>query len=297
MNATAYYLSSWQRLDWDPDRLAGAVIEPELEEMVAAAAFVESHSFEEGRKARLLGLTRNEDVRQFMEVWLAEESEHGRALGYLARARGAYPSPFSGGGRGPVHRAAAASGLFLSRGSPLAASAALGVGAAAEYMTRAMYRVIADRSMDTAVKDLFRDLASQEGRHLGFFLSAAKASHRDVGSGQLRVTRSALRRIWKPVGVDRLGIRRWLVVFGPLFHDPVFADQMSRMDEVLDRIPVFRGLRLMSGFRAAHGLGVVRASTQGDKDLEDRPPHLSSKSTASSPRRRHKRISTVTSRP
>jgi rubrerythrin len=270
MNSTAYYLSAWQRLPWDPDTLRTAAIEPPLEEMIEAAAFVESHSFEEGRKARLLGLTRHRETRQFLEVWLAEESEHGRALGHLARSHGLNPERFDGDGPGRAHRLAANSGLFLSRGSPLAASAALGIGAAAEYMTRAMYRVLGDRSRDPAIRELFNHLASQEGRHLGFFLGAAKATHAPVSSAQLKATQTILRRIWQPVGVDRLGIDRWLAVFGPLFRGLAFADfadQMSRMDGVLDRIPVMHGLGLMSRFRSRYQLQqVVTVSTQEDKD-------------------------------
>jgi rubrerythrin len=218
--------------------------------MVTAAAFVEGHSFEEGRKARLLGLTRDPQTRQFLEIWLAEESEHSRALGFLARSHGMDPERFAPGGRPPAHRLMATAGLLIGRTSPLAASAAFGVGAAAEYMTRAMYRVLAERSKDRVVGTLFGDLAAQEGRHLGFFLGAAKANHADVAEIHLRATRSILRRIWHPVGVDRLGLDRWLSVFGPLFSEPTLADHMARMDETLDRIPLMRGLKLMRSFQA-----------------------------------------------
>ena len=250
MNSTTYYLSAWQRLDWHPSELEGAAVEPELRDMITAAAFVEGHSFEEGRKARLLGLTRDPQTRQFLEIWLAEESEHGRALGFLARSNGLDPDCFALEGPGPARRMIATAGLLASRGSPLAASAAFGIGAAAEYMTRAMYRVLAERSGESAIRKLFGDLAVQEGRHLGFFLGAAKATHADVAEIHLRATRTILRRIWHPVGVDRLGLDRWLSVFGPLFSDPMFADHMSRMDGTLDRIPVMQGLKLMSRFQA-----------------------------------------------
>lgn len=253
LESASYYLSAWQRLPWDRDELGSAVIDPSIGEMVAAAAYVESHSFEEGRKARALGLTKNPPVRQFFETWLAEESEHGRALAFLARSQGLEPDCFQRRRPGHVHRALATVGLFLLRRSRLAASVALGVGAAAEYMTRAMYLVFAARSEDPAVRRLFTDLASQEGRHLGFFLGAAKASHPDANPLQLKLTGLLLRRIWLPVGVDRLGLTSWLSAFGPLFSDPAFAYQMSRMDLVLDRIPVMRGLQLMSRFQARHG--------------------------------------------
>jgi hypothetical protein len=253
--------------------------------MVAAAAYVESHSFEEGRKARTLGLTKNPSVRQFFETWLAEESEHGRALAFLARSHDLDLEHFRRQSPGPAHRAVATAGLVLLRRSRLAKSVALGVGAAAEYMTRAMYQVFAARSADPALRRLFSDLASQEGRHLGFFLGAAKASHPDANPLQLKLTGLLLRHIWRPVGVDRLGLDSWLSVFGPLFSDPAFADQMSRMDLVLERVPVMRGLQLMSRFQARHGLGFrptdpslvegveasIMASAQEGLDLELQP--------------------------
>lgn len=285
MESTSYYLSAWQRLPWDRDELCSAVIDPSIGEMVAAAAYVESHSFEEGRKAQALGLTKKPPVRQFFETWLAEESEHGRALAFLARSHGLDPDRFQRRRPGRAHRAAATVAFFVLRRSRLADSAALGVGAAAEYMTRAMYQVFAARSEDPAVRRLFSDLASQEGRHLGFFLGAAKASHPDANPLQLKLTGLLLRHIWRPVGVDRLGLDSWLSVFGPLFSDPAFADQMSRMDLVLERVPVMRGLQLMSRFQARHGLGFrptdlsviegvqarVMASAQEGLDLELQP--------------------------
>jgi hypothetical protein len=265
MNSGNYYLSMWGRLPWDPERLRGAVLDPGLEKVVCAAAFVESLSHEEARKARMIGLYRRDDVRPFLEVWLAEESEHGRALRFLAESHGLRPEQILRTGMGGRRRVSSL-GLTVSRLSRLAPAAALGVAAAAEYLTRTLYLSVRERSSDETVRDLFRALAVQEGRHLGFFLNAARAASPKVSSAHQHGARKALLLSWRPVGVDRLGLETWLSVFDPLFAEERFRDQLLGMDRALDVIPVMRGLRLMHRFQARHLSPARRTTESGEPE-------------------------------
>ena len=259
MNSGNYYMSMWGRLPWSPERLRRAVLDPGLEPVVCAAAFVESRSYEEARKTRIIGLDRRPEVRPFLEVWLAEESEHGRALSFLAESKGLRPEDILHTGRGG-RRPIGSLGLALSRLSRLAPTVALGVGAAAEYLTRTLYLSVRERSSDETVRDLFSALAAQEGRHLGFFINAARAAHPDVSTAHMHAARKALLLTWRPVGVDRLGLETWLSVFEPLFAEDRFRRQLLEMDRALDVIPVMRGLRLMHRFQARHFNALGRAT-------------------------------------
>ena len=279
MNSGNYYLSMWGRLPWNPERLRHAVVDPGLERVVCAAAFVESHSYQEVRKARVVGLDRHSEVRPFLEVWLAEESEHGRALRFLAESHGLRPEEILHTGKGR-RRSVASLGLAGARLSRLAPTVALGVGAAAEYLTRVLYLSVRERSSDETVRDLFSALAAQEGRHLGFFINAAKAAHPEVSTAHLRAARKALLLTWRPVGVDRLGLETWLSVFDPLFADERFREQVLGMDRALDVIPVMRGLRLMHRFQARYLSGTSRSRNTGEAEAVSALTAVGSRSVA-----------------
>ena len=52
--------------------------------------------------------------------------------------------------------------------------------------------------------------------------------------------------------MDRLGAKVWFDVFWPVMDDADTQHELRRMDQILDAIPLFAGLRLMDRFLDAN---------------------------------------------
>jgi hypothetical protein len=48
--------------------------------------------------------------------------------------------------------------------------------------------------------------------------------------------------------MDRLGANAWFEIFWPLLDDVETQEELRRMDDILDAIPLFTGLQLMDRF-------------------------------------------------
>ena len=214
----------------------------------APSRFIESNVQEEARKARRAGLFRSADLAEFYPLWYAEESEHGRALTFLADSAGVPPAEVrKRGTKDHLRRAFSPLGMTLCRVLPGSQRGLMAAAAAAEYVTREFYLELARQATAPAVQALFHELARQEGRHLKFFLSAAKQSQLPDRIS-LAVVRWLLRGYWRPVGLDRLGQERWLDLFRDFLEKEDFRVRLRRMDSVLDALPGIQGLGLMSRF-------------------------------------------------
>jgi hypothetical protein len=86
----------------------------------------------------------------------------------------------------------------------------------------------------------------QEGRHIDFYATQAEQRLRADRRAQ-RLTRFALRKLWKPVGSDVMppGEVRFLVQH--LFGDDSGLAAAERVDRNVDRLPGLAGLHLIRG--------------------------------------------------
>jgi hypothetical protein len=84
----------------------------------------------------------------------------------------------------------------------------------------------------------------QEGRHIDFY--ASQAERRLAASRQAqRVTRWALRRLWRPVGAGVMPPAETRFVTQHLFGDADGRRTAGRIDRRIDRLPGLGGLHLL----------------------------------------------------
>lgn len=240
---------------WSPNELEGLSVDDELIPVLVAASAVESETRLEVEKARLAGLMRSADLRQFLDLWIIEEDEHGRALSYAVGANRWEAAAVTDRDRAVFERfrrQLAPTALYASRLLPGADVAFLGVGVAAEFVTQTLYRYLAGAVESRPLKQLLHRIAAQESRHKDFFLSAGLA--RSIPSEPyFSALRLGLRRTWKPVGMDRLGINSWNAIFSPIINAPGVREELEGLDRVLGELELFRGLNLMGRFLDSEG--------------------------------------------
>jgi rubrerythrin len=222
---------------WSPNAVVGAKV-PE--------AF---RTRKELTKARRAGLLREDDLREFFHLWIVEEEEHARVLDFIARENRWTPleNRYHRSLCQRLRRQISPIGLYGARLIPGAVIAILGVGAAAEFVTRTLYRSLAKGVEHQELKRCLFRMAAQEANHMAFFLSAATARP-SPNAGQTRLLRTVLIHSWQPVGMDRLGRAAWDSTFARLLEESSFRDELAGMDQMLDRIPIFDGLGLMRRF-------------------------------------------------
>jgi rubrerythrin len=195
-------------------------------------------------------------VRDFLDVWQAEEAAHARAIGRFldeyAAARGLEVAPRqpSPSPRVPWHERALA-----HVGGPvgtLVAAAHMSWGAANELLTMQGYRILADQCGHPMLAELLRRIAAQEARHYSFYL--LQAEWRLAAS---RLARRVIPRImdgsWTPVGVGE-GYKtsaEFQRVLAVLTATPESQRIIHRMDRRFAALPGFDRLRI---YRQATGL-------------------------------------------
>jgi hypothetical protein len=250
------------RIEWAPSDFEGAVISSQVLPAIVAASQLEQETEIEFAKARRAGLLRDWDLATFFPMWIIEEAEHSRALRCIAEQQGAlaYSVEVRRNPRERFRNQFATAGAFLSRLFPSNDVLFLGIGAGAEHMTRTLYRQMARHVEHDGLKRFLFRVAAQEGRHLSFFMDAA-ASRSPSSSVERAVLRQALTRGWRPVGMDRLGSTMWFDIFWPLIDDPDTQQELRRMDQILDSIPLFAGLGLMDRFLKSQGSQAISGPT------------------------------------
>ena len=131
----------------------------------------------------------------------------------------------------------------------------LTLGAIQEYVALTTYRKLADLIDDPQAALVLRRIAAQEGRHLHFYRGAALVFLESPWHAY--VASRILGRLWRPPGVDLLGIAVWLNAFGPLLADEDYRSHLLRLDPLVRRMPGFEDAQLMARFLEQHGYPVV----------------------------------------
>jgi uncharacterized protein YjeT (DUF2065 family) len=245
---------------WGPVVWRGAVAsiapapDPPLARMLAALADIEDISFYMQVFIRRSGVARLAAVREFNAIWLAEESEHARALAALAAKYGA-PNERRRQSHGRLYRALRAlivlPRIWLARLFPHVMLATyLTIGGLQEYVALTAYTALADRVAEPASAEVLRQIARQEARHMRFYRRGAEAVLAESAITR-RVVRYLVESDWKPPGVSLLGAAAWADVFRPLLADRALVDRLLRMDRLVAALPGLSGLNVMERFLAS----------------------------------------------
>lgn len=247
--------------DWGPVRwrslLQGTAVapRPDIAAMFHALSRVEDDAFYMQVRLRRIGIFHISTVSQFNAIWLAEESEHSRALAALAVRYG--------GADAPIIRKRVWSRdkqslwmvpLLKCRGLyPRGILAGyLTLGAVQELVALTVYNAAAQLLDDPPARAVLRAISRQEGRHMRFYRRCAEIMLTESVATQ-RYVRFILRRYWRPPGIDLLGRAGWERSLAPLLDDPSVRDRFACVDTMCDNLPGLRGMRLMETFLRRYG--------------------------------------------
>ena len=198
------------------------------------------------------------DLTTFLTIWNYEEHWHGEAIGEVLAAHGRphgsarVTSVREGLKRGDRFRP-----MWFILGSGLVPDMAaihMVWGAVNEWTTQAGYSLLTRREDHPVLTELLKRIMKQEGRHIDFYATEARARLERSKAAQ-RATRWALRRYWRPVGHGVRPEEETRHVINYLFSGADGMAAAGRIDRNIDRIPGLAGLHLVRGtleeYRAA----------------------------------------------
>ncbi len=198
---------------------------------------------------------RDPEMTTFLTMWAYEEYWHGDAIARVLRGHDetAGRPRVQALRRGRRVREAAKPVAHLL-GSAISGRSMTAIhmtwGAINEWTTQAGYSRLASISGHPVLTELLRRIMRQEGRHIDFY--ASQAHERLAGDRRAqRLTRSALRHFWAPVGSDVMPTGEVDHVVRHLFGGPDGRATTQRIDRRIDRLPGLAGLDLVSGAAVA----------------------------------------------
>jgi hypothetical protein len=256
------YLANWGPVSWRRE-LADARLkdDPDLGRAILSLSAIETDSRVIYRKLHIAKLDRRQVIHEFNISWLAEEAEHGRALKCLAAKLGVHETPPDRSTRTSIRSTVSWPSLAVARvlGSALEATY-LTLGATQEFVALTTYRKAAELIGDQNAALVLRRIASQEGRHMHFYRGAALVFLDEPRNAY--VASQLIGHLWRPPGVDLLGITAWLRAFGPLLAHEDYRSRLLRMDQLLQQLPGFQGCLPMEGFLRQHGFPIPVSGRQ-----------------------------------
>lgn len=189
------------------------------------------------------------EIASFLTFWCFEEYWHGEAIGQVLKAHeeGAHAErvqPL----RARIRRREAFKPWLHSLGSMIAGREWLAVhmtwGAVNEWSTQAGYARLIAAERHPVLTDLLKRIMRQEGRHIDFYATHARAALASSGRAQ-RLVRFALERAWSPVGAGVMPAEEVDHLTRFLFTGSDGMAAAQRIDRQIDRLPGLGGLSLL----------------------------------------------------
>jgi rubrerythrin len=210
---------------------------------------VEHHTVCYLRDLLLTPAHRDPEITTFLSCWVFEEMWHGEAIGQVLEAHGEQAGVPRIAALRQRHRRKEAFTTFNTIGSAAFAGQAfialhMTWGAINELTTQAGYSRLSEAAGHPTLRELLRRIMKQEGGHIDFYASEATRRLAESPKAQ-KLTRFALRHMWRPVGSgvmpkDEVG---FLVRY--LFDGPEGNAMAARIDRRVDRLPGQSGLHLL----------------------------------------------------
>ena len=189
------------------------------------------------------------EIASFLTFWCFEEYWHGEAIGRVLTAHE------EGAGaerleplRARIRRREAFKPWMHSLGSLVAGKDWTAVhmtwGAVNEWTTQAAYSRLAATERHPVLTDLLKRIMRQEGRHIDFYATHARAGL-ESSSRARRLVRFALQRAWSPVGAGVMPEEELTHLTRFLFQGPPGLAAAQRIDRQVHRLPGLDGLNLL----------------------------------------------------
>ena len=118
-------------------------------------------------------------------------------------------------------------------------------GAINEWTTQSGYSLLSRRCGDPTLGELLRPITRQEGRHIDFYASQAR-QRLGASARARRLTRLALRGLWRPVGSGVMPLEETAFLVSHLISDEDGRAAVARIDRNIDRLPGLNGLHLLA---------------------------------------------------
>ena len=189
------------------------------------------------------------EIASFLTFWCFEEYWHGEAIGQILHAHsesahGERVQPL----RTKIRRREALKPWLHSLGSMVAGREWMAVhmtwGAVNEWTTQAGYARLIAAERHPVLTDILRRIMRQEGRHIDFYASHARAALESNSRAQ-RLVRFALKRAWTPVGAGVMPDEELTHLTRFLFDGSDGLAAAQRIDRQVDRLPGLQGLGLL----------------------------------------------------
>jgi hypothetical protein len=209
---------------------------------------VEGHTMCYLRDVLVTRAHKDPELTAFLACWAYEEHWHGQAI---ARVLAAHGEP-SGDERLEalrlrLPRRQALRPLLFSLASTVTdhlPAVHMAWGAVNEWSTQAAYGRLVTKAGHPILTELLRRIMRQEGRHIDFYVRAARRRLAGQPRAQ-RLTRFALRHFWSPVGAGVMPEPEVSFVALHLFGDKAGMEVARRIDRQVDRLPGLEGLHLL----------------------------------------------------
>jgi len=190
------------------------------------------------------------EITSFLSCWVFEEMWHGEAIGRVLEAHGEEAgAPRIAELRHRRRRREAMTTMSTIGLAAFSGRAFIALhmtwGAINEWTTQAGYARLAEKANHPTLRELLRRIMKQEGGHIDFYASEATRRLEDSPKAR-RLTRAALKRLWRPVGSgvmpkDEVG---FLVRY--LFDGEKGREVLERIDRRVDRLPGQHNLHLLT---------------------------------------------------
>lgn len=234
--------------DIDFDAFAHHPLDPSTLRCLQYMCDVEGHTMCYLREVLATRAHRDPDLTAFLACWAYEEHWHGAVLSRVLELHGGQP----GSSRALALRAGRArrDGLRLmlfTAGSAFTSHLVaihMAWGAVNEWTTQAGYARLAARARHPQLTELLRRIMRQEGRHIDFYATQARARLQASATART-LTRAALQRFWAPVGSGVMPAEDVRFLAHHLFGGSEGLAAARRVDRQISRLPGLHGLQLL----------------------------------------------------
>ena len=181
------------------------------------------------------------EITSFLSCWAFEEMWHGEAIGQVLRTHGEQAGAARIAPLRHQRRRKQALSTFSTIGSAAVAGRAfiathMTWGAINEWTTQAAYGRLSEVAAHPTLRELLRRIMKQEGGHIDFYSSEAARRLSDSPKAQ-KLTRFALKHLWRPVGSGVMPREEVSFMVRYLFAGPQGNAVAQRIDRRVDRLP------------------------------------------------------------
>jgi rubrerythrin len=227
---------------------------------------IESHTIVYLKELLSTDVIEDTEVTSFLSCWAYEEFFHGRALERFLTAYvgpGVVRNEASDrlGNSSPLGRAAKRMfGPVVSAATPDFAAVHMTWGAAQECTTLHAYEAVARNTRHPVLKELMARIVKDERRHFAFYANQAERRLTATPAMQ-RITRWAMDRLWRPVGVGTMAAAESDFTAWFLFRDAAGQADLRAVDETVAQLP---GMAGWSGLTEQSNAAIARVEALGD---------------------------------